>query len=410
MKDVAPVPPSFPLLRCSGVALGLERHPSYTRAARMKRITAYIFGQILLATLFILATLTLAIWLTQSLRFIELIVNRGLTMGAFANLALLLLPNFLALVTPIALFIGTLFVYNRLSVDSELVVMQAVGFGPGQLARPALILALGATLLGYAMSLYFVPLSYGRFKEIQSDVRSDYSGLLLQEGAFTNIGGTLTVYVRTREANGDLRGILVHDSRDARNPVTLLAERGTLAMTDEGPRVILINGNRQQVDRAGGSLSLLYFERYSVEIGQSSGMREFRWREPSERFLNEMLWPDMTEANDRQYAPRLIAEGHARLTSPLYALSLVLVALACLLPGDFNRRGLGRRLLTAAGCGIGVLAISVTLPNLAARAAAAIPFLYAAPLAIMGFSAWWLTRARARVPAAPPAAALVSAA
>ena len=58
----------------------------------MKRITAYIFGQIILAALFVLATLTLAIWLTQSLRVIELIVNRGLTMGAFANLTLLLLP------------------------------------------------------------------------------------------------------------------------------------------------------------------------------------------------------------------------------------------------------------------------------------------------------------------------------
>lgn len=375
----------------------------------MKRITAYIFGQILLAALFVLVTLTLAIWLTQSLRFIELIVNRGLTMGAFANLTLLLLPNFLSLVTPIALFIATLYVYNRLSVDSELVVMQAVGFGPGQLARPALLLGLGATLVGYAMSLYFVPLSYGRFKELQSDFRSDYSGLLLQEGAFTNIGGTLTVYVRTREANGDLRGILVHDSRDAKNPVTLLAERGTLAMTDEGPRVILVNGNRQQIDRAGGSLSLLYFERYSVEIGRTTAAREFRWREPSERFLPELLWPDMSEANDRQFAPRLIAEGHARLTAPLYALSLVLVALACLLPGDFNRRGLGRRLLTAAACGIGVLAVSVTLPNLAARSAAALPFLYAAPLAIMGFSAWMLTRRRPRVPAEPPGAPMVAA-
>ncbi len=357
----------------------------------MNRITIYILRQVLVTTVFVLVTLTLAIWLTQSLRFIELIVNRGLGLGAFFYLTILLMPNFLSLVTPIALFMSTLFVYNRLTVDSELVVMRAVGFGPGQLARPAILLGALATLLGYGLSLYLVPMAFGQFKELHSDIRSDYSGLLLQEGAFTNIGSSLTVYVRAREANGDLRGILVHDSRDPSSPVTLLAERGTLATTEDGPRVILLNGNRQQVDRAAGKLSLLYFDRYSVEIGQTATSREFRWREPGERYIDELLWPDTSEANDRQYAPRLIAEGHTRLSAPLYALSLVLVGLACLLTGDFNRRGLSKRLLVAAACGLGVEAISIAIPNLAARTPAAIPFLYATPLAIMALSAWVLS-------------------
>jgi len=368
----------------------------------MNRITAYILRQVLVTTLFVLVTLTLAIWLTQSLRFIELIVNRGLGLGSFFYLTALLMPNFLSLVTPIALFMSTLFVYNRLTVDSELVVMRAVGFGPGQLARPAIMLGVFATAIGYLLSLYLVPLTFGKFKELHSDVRSDYSSLLLQEGAFTNIGPNLTVYVRARESNGDLRGILVHDSRDPATSITLLAERGTLAMTDDGPRVILLNGNRQQVDRAAGKLSLLYFDRYSVEIGQTSTAREFRWREPGERYVDELLWPDLTEAHDRQYAPRLIAEGHTRLSAPLYALALVLVGLACLLPGDFNRRGLSRRLLVAAACGLGVEALSIAVPNLAARSPATIPFLYATPLALIALSAWVLTSTNLRRRAASP--------
>jgi len=366
----------------------------YNAPTCMNRITIYILRQVAVATLFILVTLTLAIWLTQSLRFIELIVNRGLSVGAFFYLTLLLLPNFLSLVTPIALFMATLFVYNRLTVDSELVVMRAVGFSPGNLARPALILGVVVTLVGYLLSLYLVPLSFGRFKELYSDVRSDYSGLLLQEGAFTNIAPGLTVYVRAREPTGDLRGILVHDSRDSSNPVTLMAERGTLAVTPDGPRVILINGNRQQVDRVAGKLSLLYFERYSVEVGQTGTAKEFRWREPSERFLGDLLWPDLNEANDREFAPRLIAEGHTRLSTPLYALTLVIVGLACLLPGDFNRRGLDKRLLGAALAGLVVEALSVAIPNLAIRTPAAIPFLYAVPLAIVAVGAGMLSAGR----------------
>ncbi len=373
----------------SGGAAGAK---AYNRANPMSRITAYILRQVLTTALFVLVTLTLAIWLTQSLRFIDLIVNRGLTIGGYFFLTTLLMPSFLALVTPIALFVSTMFVYNRLTGDSELVVMRAVGYGPGQLAKPALLLAGGATLIAYVFYLWLIPTSFSQFKNLQADIRSDYSGLLLQEGSFTRIGGNLTVYVREREANGDLHGLIVHDSRDPTNPVTLLAERGTLASTEEGPRVILLNGNRQQVDREAGKLSLLYFERYSVEIGQSGAQAEYRWREPGERYLHELLWPDYDNSNDRFFANKLIAEAHTRLSTPLYVFALVIVGLACLLPGDFNRRGMGKRVLAAAAAGIAVQAVSIALPNLAARIPATIPFLYAVPLAAISISAWALVQ------------------
>jgi lipopolysaccharide export system permease protein len=362
----------------------------------MRRITAYILSQVLTTMLFVVATLTMAIWLTQSLRFIELIVNRGLSLASFFYLTSLLLPNFLSLVLPIALFIATLFVYNRLAADSELVVMRAVGFGPGQLARPALLLACGVTIAGYVLSLWLMPLTFGKFKELHTNIRSDYSSLLLQEGAFSTIGNTLTVYVRARESNGDLRGIMVQDARDPNNPVTLLAERGTIASTEDGPRVILLNGNRQQVDRAAGKLSLLYFERYSVEISNDR-TTEFRWRDAGERYLDELLWPNIADAHDRQYFNRLIAEGHTRLATPLYAIALVMVALACLLPGDFNRRGLGRRLLFASACGLATQALSVALPNLATGMPRILPLLYIAPIGVSLLAAFALQRGPGRI-------------
>jgi lipopolysaccharide export system permease protein len=387
-----------------GSSIQTARPKAYTAPTPMSRITAYILRQVLTTAAYVLITLTLAIWLTQSLRFIDLIVNRGLSLGGYFYLTLLLMPNFLALVTPIALFVATLFVYNRLTGDSELVVMRAVGYGPGQLARPALLLAAGASALSYVLHLWVMPIGFSQFKELQADIRSDYSGLLLQEGAFTRVGQNLTVYVRERETTGDLRGIIVHDTRDAANPVTLLAERGTLAATEDGPRVILLNGNRQQVDRAAGKLSLLYFERYSVEIGQAGAAREFRWREPGERFLHELFWPDMDSSNDRFFIKRLIAEGHTRLSGPLYAFALVIAGLALLLPGDFNRRGMGKRVLAAALAGVTLQALSIAAPNFAARVPAAIPFLYAIPLSAIALSAWALVqgprRARAREPVA----------
>ena len=76
--------------------------------------------------IFVTVGLTLAIWLSQSLRFVDLIVNKGLPVVTFLYLALLLLPRFLTIVLPIALFCATLFTYNKLMNDSEFGLTAAV--------------------------------------------------------------------------------------------------------------------------------------------------------------------------------------------------------------------------------------------------------------------------------------------
>ena len=101
----------------------------------MGTLDRYVLRQVLIATVLVAATLTCAIWLTQSLRFVELIVNRGLTIGTFFYLTLLLLPSFLWLLLPISLFAAVLFTYLRLTTDSELVVMEGSGHLP-TLTRP----------------------------------------------------------------------------------------------------------------------------------------------------------------------------------------------------------------------------------------------------------------------------------
>ena len=370
----------------------------------MSTVSRYVLRQVLIVTVLVTLTLTCAIWLTQSLRFIELIVNRGLSIGTFLYLTLLLLPSFLWLMLPISVFVAVLFIYNRLATDSELVVMRSAGLGPLALARPALAVALGATAAAYALALYFLPLSYRGFKDLEFDVRNDYTGLLLREGAFTTVAPGITVYVRAREPSGDLVGILVHDGRKPQEPVTLIAERGRLAMTEDGPRVVLVGGNRQQLDAQSGRLQLLYFERYSVDLGRIAQRTSDRWREPRERFLRELLGRPRSE-NDRLYRSRLLAEGHNRLAAPLLATTLALVALACLLSGDFNRRGQGRRLLTAIVIGVALLAASVAAHNAISKWAKLAPLAYAIAVLPGVISLWWLLRKPRRRRAASPAGA-----
>jgi lipopolysaccharide export system permease protein len=368
----------------------------------MDGITKYVFRQVGTVMFFITLCLTLAIWLTQSLRFVDLIVNRGLPVVEFLYLSMLLLPRFLVVVLPVALFASVLFTYNRLTMDSELIVCRAVGFSQAALARPALLLAGVVMLVLYTMNLYFLPASYAAFKDLQWAIRNEYSNILLQEGAFNEVAPNVVVYVRHREGDGDLRGIMVHDMRRADAPVTLMAETGALIRTEAGPRVMLVNGNRQVVDRGTKRLSLLYFDRYTVEINAERAQAENRWHEPRERFLGELFFPDDSPA-DRRYRLQIIAEGHNRLSSPLLALAFTMVAVAALLHGDFNRRGQSARILIACVVVIALQASAMGIVSLGARSTSAHVAMYLLPIATVAASLWVMVHRRRR-PAAPAAA------
>src|SRR3954463_9366459 len=195
----------------------------------MTTLNRYILRQCLGMMLFVTAALSAAVWLAQSLRLGDLIVNRGLSVEVFLYLAVLILPRFLNIVVPIGAFIAVLFVFNRLTSESELVVMRAAGLGPLALARPVFILAGIAFLALLSLSAYFLPASNREFKDLQFEIRNRFVSALLQEGAFTTISDKLTIYVGSRNERGEVIGLLINDERDPQQPVTIMADRGAFS-------------------------------------------------------------------------------------------------------------------------------------------------------------------------------------
>lgn len=364
----------------------------------MSAITRYVFVQVLLATLAITVALTFAVWLTQSLRLFDFIVNRGLPASTFLSFIALLLPSLLGVVLPIAAFTAVLFVYNKLAQDSEMVVLRAAGLSQLQIARPALLIGLLVMFAVYGINLYLQPVSYRTFKDLQYSIRNNFSDVLLQEGEFNSISDAITVFVRERTGDGQLQGILVHDARDPANPVTLMAENGALVQGPSGPRVVMKNGNRQQMDRRNGRLSVLYFDSYTVELALLERRLKNRWREPKERFLGELLFPDANNSIDQKNYDKLVAEGHQRLVGPLYSIAFVLVALAALLSGEFNRRGQMRRIVSAVLCVTALQAAALALQDVAIRSSKALPLLYIFVLLVIAACLYLLLRRHNRRP------------
>ena len=347
----------------------------------MSGITRYIFRQLALGTLLVSIALAFVVWLTQSLQFLQFIINKGLAVSAWLKLTMLLLPWFLSVILPAALFLVTLFIYNKLTVDRELVVVQAAGVSRLGMARPALISALGATLVGYLLTLVIVPNSFQAFREFQWTIRNDVSQILLREGAFNQVGKDLTVYVRGRAKNGDLLGVLIHDTRDAANSLTIMAERGAVGQDDDkGARVLLFNGSRQSLTTGTGNLSVLYFDSYTLDFGTLQNTPEGRYENNRERATWWLLTVPENAAMPAHIVRRMHVEGHQRLADPLNALAFTCVGLAFLLTGSFSRRGQTARIIGAIAVVVMIQAAALGAANLAGKDGLFTPLMYVVAL------------------------------
>lgn len=355
----------------------------------MRRFDRYVLRQLAIGLAGACLGLALLVWLTQSLRFLELVLNRGLAFTVFLELTGLLLPNLIAVILPIAAFGVVLFTYSRLSSDRELVVMQGASVPPWTLARPALLLAAGAASLGWLLNLWIVPESHRAFREFQFEIRNRITAVLLEDGVFNQLGDGLTVYVRARDRDGTLRGILAHDAREKGAPVTYFADRGWISIGPAGPRATLASGSRQEVDRATGRLQVLTFAESTLDLARAGGATETRYRDARERGLAELIDPpDRDQINPRDLG-RFMVEAHQRFAQPVAGISLVLLAVAAVLAGGFSRRGNAGRLAIAVAIAAGLVALGVTVQNLAARENALIPLIWVHAL-LPGLVATWL--------------------
>jgi lipopolysaccharide export system permease protein len=369
----------------------------------MSGLTRYMLRQTVLLMLFVTVAFSVAVWLVQALRLIDLIVNRGLSVGLFLYLAVLILPRLIEVVLPIAVFVAVLFVYNKLTAESELVVMRAAGVSEAGLARPAILTGLIAMAVLYALSLVIVPAANRAFKDLQFQIRNRIATVLVQDGVFNTLSDRLMVYDIGRNDAGDLLGLVIYDLRDPNKPVTVFAERGAFADTPEGPRLLLVNGTRQQRDNSNGHLSVLSFERYTLDIAELGDAVVPRDRQPDERHTTELLFPGNRPAGDGSVRAFFV-ELNMRIEGPLTALAMALLPILCLLPGDFNRRGQGQRVLLATLLALLFEFVDIGLKNLSGRADFAIPLLYVTVLVPLAATLWVLWRDQ-RTPAEAPLAA-----
>ncbi|MCR5506626.1 MAG: LPS export ABC transporter permease LptF [bacterium] len=326
----------------------------------IKIIDKYIIKQILFG-LFIVSSILLGIaWLSQVIRLLSYLVNNNIGFWSFLKMTSLLIPDLLVIIFPIALFAVILFVYNKLTSDKELIIMEAVGMSARDLSRPTIILSIIITLICFLVTLYFSPIYATKYRTFIFDNQNDVSALLIQEGEFNQITEGLTLYVKSSQDN-ILSDIFINDQRQKNRVRTILAEQGIVSTTNSNISLALVNGSIQE--KAKDKYTFGTFEKYTADLGVIA-KNSVRSKRPAELSLFELLKAKDLGYADEQTYPKYLVEFHKRLIQPLYNIVFALIALLAIFKSALNKRSNSKNMIFAISGMVGYQMLYISLFDL----------------------------------------------
>ena len=308
----------------------------------------YVFRTTMVAFIISVATLTILVWFTQVIREFDIVTNQRQSVITFISITSLFIPMLVMMIAPIAFVISASHVLNKLSSDSEIIVMNAAGLSPWRALRPLLAAAFVVSVLVAFLAIYLSPAALRELRNRITEIRTDLLTHIAQPGRFTPIGAGVTFHIAGRQADGLLLGIFIDDRRDPKEHTTILAQNGEVVKNGTGAFLLLENGSVQTVEAGQTDPRIVTFQRYAFDLSNFAGGPRNIVYSAHEKFFWDLFSPvDAQQHNDYR------ADIYDRLASPLYPIVFAVLAYMFLGPPQTTRQS---RALAVVGM-IGALTI-----------------------------------------------------
>ena len=327
-------------------------------------------------------------WVNRAITLFDKLVGDGQSVAVFIEFTLLIIPFLLFIILPMAAFAASIQVANRLSGESEMVVLRSSGISAFRMARSSFVFGVMVCLMMLVLSHLLVPIARTQLAEREADLSEDVSARLLSEGRFQHPASGITVFIGSITPSGILERVMLTDIRDPNAQVFYTADQALLVRAEDGPRLIMIEGMSQTLD-AEQKLSVLHFQDFAFDLDELTQV--------APRVLNDLrayptlallFAPDEIMAATGFTQAQLLHEAHTRSSKSLAAIFIAVIGFSVLLIGSFSRFGFWQQVALGILLLIVLQMINNAAENAALQNAHAWPLLYLP--ALVGAGMAWL--------------------
>jgi lipopolysaccharide export system permease protein len=228
----------------------------------------YIAKEILVPFILGLAAFNGILFVGRLLNLASLMVASQIPIWTMLQMLAHLLPTFCLITIPMSFFLAVLLAFGRLSSDSEITAMKASGISLTQLLPPVIgIAALSATLT-LLITLYILPNSSRSFKGLLREAIQQGASMAIRERVFNDqIAGVVLYCSQYNNQQHTMRGILIQDERNAKEPLTIFASTGSVTPDPDGSAmVVALTGGSIHGLKGTADYRLISFDRYTMTI------------------------------------------------------------------------------------------------------------------------------------------------
>lgn len=287
-------------------------------------------------------------WVNQAVRLFDRLIGGGQPAWVFAEFTALTLPNVIRLVLPMSSFAAAVYVTNRLSSESELVVMQSTGFSPWRLARPILYFGMVIGLMMSILTHLLVPQSLARLQLREAEVAQNVTAKFLTEGTFLHPSPGVTFYIREITPSGALEDVFLSDRTDPKRSITYSAAKAYLVSEDGRTNLIMVDGLTQTFIKDGKRLFTTHFSDLAYDVDSLLQKKATAPRNIRHISTLELLQDFDTIALEAKTPPgRVLEEAHGRINQAFLCAVAALIGFSTLLIGGFSRFGVWRQIIGA---------------------------------------------------------------
>lgn len=260
------------------------------KLAIARKATSYIFFEMWPSLIVGILVFVFILLMAQALRLTEFVLVHGISIETVLEIMGFLTISFLPVILPMALLFSVLLTYGRMSQDSEMVALKAIGFSQAALTTPAFLLSLMIAFISGQTSFQLAPWGNRQFELLITKLGQTKAGATLKEGTFSEGFFDLVVYANKVDSkSGEIEKVFIYDQRSKDVPLTIVSKKGQIVQDPENPgHSILLLLKEGDIHRAGEAHTKIKFGTLEVKLTDPI-KEEMRAKSPQSFTMEEIV-------------------------------------------------------------------------------------------------------------------------
>ena len=278
------------------------------------KLKNYFAKEILKSYFFVLATLSLLIWITQSARLLYLVTDTGLSINTYVNYIIFLIPKSISQLMVISLLISFFLSIMKFQTNKELEIYWLSGISKMEIVFLVIKTSLLLTALALFFYIYLAPISSKKSRELIANSEFSLVNSLVKKNNFNSPLKGLTIFVNKNDNQGNLEKIYIFE-----NNKTIISKTGRVLNIDEKNYLELSDGviheknTQNNITTIKFQKTLFDFTKYQRNIITQLKVQE-----------RDTSW--LLDEYEKSKKPSVLYEIHKRIFKPLL---IPIIAILC---------------------------------------------------------------------------------